>query len=199
MEPDVIRSIEEQLSAFIDGELPDEELQLLVRRLEREEAFRATLVRYSLLGNIMRNDPVQASSEAFRARVMAEISNDSEATGNQQRHAKAGFSWSRPLVSAAVVAIIFVGVINTESLDSIFDSGIDGVASVEQSESINGRSADQQGVREASREAPRLDRKASINRERMTSYLVSHSERARPFQGPMADARIFIQQASFEQ
>jgi len=199
MESDVIRSIEEQLSAFIDGELPDEELQLLVRRLEREEAFRATLVRYSLLGNIMRNDPVQASSEAFRARVMAEISSDSEAMGNQQLHAKAGFSWSRPLVSVGVVAIIFIGVINTESLDSIFDAGIDGVASVEQSENINSQSADQQAVREASRESPRLDRKASINRERMTSYLVSHSERARPFQGPMANSRIFIQQASFEQ
>ena len=197
MEADVVRSIEEQLSAFIDGELPDEELQLLVRRLEREEAFRATLVRYSLLGNIMRNDPVQASSEAFRARIMAEISSESEAAGNHQLNAKAGSSWSRPLVAAAVVAIIFVGVINTESFENILGQDINGIAGIEQSESLAGRGAAQRSVSVSSKQAPRLDRKASIKQERMTSYLVSHSERARPFQGPMADSRIFIQQASF--
>jgi len=98
-----------------------------------------------------------------------------------------------------VVAIIFVGFINTESFDSIFEAGVNGIASTGQSESIDVRSADQRSARVVSKQTPRLDRKASINRERMTSYLVSHSERARPFQGPMADARIFIQQASFEQ
>ncbi len=38
MEKDVTRHIEEQLSAFLDGELPQEELALLVRRLERDES-----------------------------------------------------------------------------------------------------------------------------------------------------------------
>ena len=47
MEKEVTRSIEEQLSAFMDGELPEEELQLLVRRLERDEEHRATLARYA--------------------------------------------------------------------------------------------------------------------------------------------------------
>ena len=175
MEKDVTRNIEEQLSAFLDGELPDEELQLLVRRLEREESFRATLVRYSLLGNILRNDPVQASSEPFRARVMAAISSEGEADQDLQQESSSRFSWVVPLASTALVALVFVGITTTEMFDGAAQFG--------------GTAAKQ----------PRLDRKASINKERMTSYLLSHSERARPFQGPMADSRIFVQQASFEQ
>jgi len=199
MEKDVTRNIEEQLSAFLDGELPDEELQLLVRRLEREESFRATLVRYSLLGNILRNDPVQASSEPFRARVMAAISSEGEADQDLQQESSSGFSWAVPLASTALVALVFVGITTTEMFDGPADLNSAGLAIAEQSESLAGARANAAQFGVTAAKQPRLDRKASINKERMTSYLVSHSERARPFQGPMADSRIFVQQASFEQ
>ena len=38
-----------------------------------------------------------------------------------------------------------------------------------------------------------------INRDRMTSYLISHGEYARPFQGSFADSRMYVQQAKFEE
>ena len=191
METDVTRSIEEQLSAFLDGELPDEELQLLVRRLEREESFRATLVRYSLLGNILRNDPVQSSSEPFRASIMAALSDASEIAEAQPLDVPTRFSWAKRLASAAVIALVFVGIVNMELFDNFSESDITRFANAEQAGIVNGTTA--------SLQQPRLDRRAAINQERLTSYLVSHSERARPFQGAMADSRIFIQQASFEQ
>jgi anti-sigma factor RsiW len=179
METDVNRSIEEQLSAFLDGELPDEELQLLVRRLEREESFRATLVRYSLIGNILRNDPIQASSEPFRARIMAEITTESEAGDDPHVASGGGFAWARPLAAAAVLTIAIAGLISADLYPGASRADI--------------------GLVDSGSQVQRLERRASINQERMTSYLVSHSEWARPFQGPMADSRIFVQQASFEQ
>jgi negative regulator of sigma E activity len=189
METDVSRGIEEQLSAFLDGELPEEELQLLVRRLERDEAYRATLVRYSLIGNVLRNDPVGSSSEAFRSGIMAAISSEPEVVEYQSSQSSPGFAWTKPLVSAAMVVVVLAGLFNMDMFEGITQPALPGLAFTEQAENRN-----LSGVT-----LPQIERKASINRERMTSYLVSHSEHARSFQGPMADSRIFVQQASFEQ
>jgi hypothetical protein len=38
-----------------------------------------------------------------------------------------------------------------------------------------------------------------MDQERMLSYMVSHGEYARSFQGAMRDSRVFVQQASFEE
>jgi hypothetical protein len=48
--------IKEQLSAFLDGELPDPESALLVKRLERDDELRGALSRYSLIGAVLRSD-----------------------------------------------------------------------------------------------------------------------------------------------
>ena len=45
---------------------------------------------------------------------------------------------------------------------------------------------------------PAYSRRNVVNRDRMTSYLVSHGDYASSLQGPMGDSRIFIQQARFE-
>jgi len=81
MEKDVTRHIEEQLSAFLDGELPQEELALLVRRLERDESYRATLDRYALIGGALRNDLTTAAATSLRRSIMAALDDaiDSEA------------------------------------------------------------------------------------------------------------------------
>ena len=48
--------IKEQLSAFLDGELPDPESALLLKRLERDDELRGALSRYSLIGAVLRSD-----------------------------------------------------------------------------------------------------------------------------------------------
>jgi anti-sigma factor RsiW len=55
-------TLNEQISALIDGELPAAETELLLRRLEREPALRETLSRYSLIGAVLRGDAVSAGS-----------------------------------------------------------------------------------------------------------------------------------------
>jgi anti-sigma factor RsiW len=45
---------DEQLSAFIDGELPSEQIDLLLARVDGDPALRHRLARYSLIGECMR-------------------------------------------------------------------------------------------------------------------------------------------------
>jgi negative regulator of sigma E activity len=55
---------ESQLSAMFDGELPDSECELLARRLSRDVALKQQWARYSLIGAVIRDEPVRARREA---------------------------------------------------------------------------------------------------------------------------------------
>jgi len=55
---------ESQLSAMFDGELPDSECELLARRLSRDAALKQQWARYSLIGAVIRNEPVRAGRDA---------------------------------------------------------------------------------------------------------------------------------------
>ena len=46
--------IKEQLSTFLDGELPEPETALLLKRLDRDDDLRGALSRYSLIGAVLR-------------------------------------------------------------------------------------------------------------------------------------------------
>ena len=46
--------IREQVSALLDGELPRDEMGLLVRRLERDPELRRTFGSYALIGEALR-------------------------------------------------------------------------------------------------------------------------------------------------
>lgn len=61
--------IHDQVSAFMDDELPSEECVFLVRRLERDPTSRNKLIRYSLIGSVLRRDLVQPDPEMLRRRV----------------------------------------------------------------------------------------------------------------------------------
>ncbi len=72
--------LHEQLSAFLDGELPAAEAQLLLARLERDPLLRATLTRYTLAGDALRMVAVERdvavaplASVGFAARLAAAV------------------------------------------------------------------------------------------------------------------------------
>jgi negative regulator of sigma E activity len=190
MEADVIRNIEEQLSAFLDGELPEAELALLVRRLERDESLRDTLARYSAVGSVLRDDSLVASSKDFRASVMRAISSDgndaAEFTADSGT-AAAGSRRTGAMLAAAIAALAVVGFYQFDLSGGIPDANVEIAA-------ISSDQAGSDATRVVSAKRIRV-----ANRERMTSYLVSHSEFSRSMQGAMVDSRIFVQQASFEQ
>lgn len=68
--------IKEQLSAFLDGELPETESALLVKRLERDDELRGALSRYSLIGAVLRNDGDTPAARQVAARVSAAIARE---------------------------------------------------------------------------------------------------------------------------
>ncbi|MCP3999762.1 MAG: sigma-E factor negative regulatory protein [Gammaproteobacteria bacterium] len=190
MEADVTRNIEEQLSAFLDGELPDAELELLVRRLERDQELRSTLARYSAIGGILRKENVTLTNAAFRSRVMRAISEESIApegsTGVQP--VRAASKWRvGSMLAAAVTAFTVIGVYQLDAPVDLVQADLEVAAVLDKPlSSVNSPSVS-------------TDQKSKENSERMTSYLVSHGEFSRSLQGTMVDSRVFIQQARFEE
>ncbi len=55
---------ESQLSAMFDGELPDSECELLARRLSRDPVLKQQWARYSMIGAVIRDEPLRARREA---------------------------------------------------------------------------------------------------------------------------------------
>ena len=61
--------IREQVSAFLDGELPNSETELLLKRLTRDAELRESFGRYALIGEALRGASPGALSRGFAARV----------------------------------------------------------------------------------------------------------------------------------
>ena len=207
MEKDVTRHIEEQLSAFLDGELPEEELALLVRRLERDESYRATLDRYALIGGALRNDGDAGVS--MRRGIMSALEespvDDVPEVAEEVVTSRAG--GMRYMLAATalvgVMAVFFTGNFGSQTggdgavpLAATDNPAAQVVATtVAGSASTGEPSALDKRVDRHQRELRRI----RLNQERMRSYLISHGEYASPLQGSIANSRMYVQQASFSE
>jgi sigma-E factor negative regulatory protein RseA len=108
--------IREQISALIDGELPDDEVGLLVRRLERDEHLRGVFSRYVLAGEAARSPGGLLASRGFSARVSAAIGEVSLPASDVGAEVPARRRWyNQPAfataiaASAAIAAVLLVG------------------------------------------------------------------------------------------
>lgn len=93
-------TLNEQLSAFLDGELPEAETTLLLKRLERDDELRGTLSRYSLIGAVMRTDGDMPAAHHVAARVSAALAREPSLTDASPRR------WVRPAAGLAVAASV---------------------------------------------------------------------------------------------
>jgi sigma-E factor negative regulatory protein RseA len=171
---------ESQLSAFLDGELPDEELDLFIRRLERDGALKRSLSRYALIGEVMRtpaNGGGVVAGGGFAARVSAAIDADSapaveaaaETAGRKERP-----RWSGPLAGlsiAAGVAVVAVGLMNRSP------DAPQSVAAVADSTTVTGDPS----LSEASYIVPEITVTGPlVPAARLTNYVMAHSEYSSP-------------------
>lgn len=90
-------TLKEQLSCFLDGELPEAETTLLLKRLERDEELKSTLSRYSLIGTVLRTDGDVPAARNVAARVREVVSREPLPNG-------AGARWLRPVAGLALAA-----------------------------------------------------------------------------------------------
>jgi sigma-E factor negative regulatory protein RseA len=98
--------IREQISAFLDGELPSSESELLLKRLTRDADLRAIFGRYALVGETLRGASAAPVSRGFAARVTRAVAGE-PATAIPQgmpTHTR----WWRPVAGAAVAAGVAV-------------------------------------------------------------------------------------------
>ena len=203
MEKDVTRHIEEQLSAFLDGELPEEELALLVRRLQRDEGYRATLDRYALIGGALRNDGDAGVS--MRRGIMAALEDSDVAAAALPEEPVDTRSASRSYLVAATALVGIIAVFFAGDFGSPPDTdGAVPLAAVE-APVISAQAGAVRTVADSGEIDARVERhqrelrRIRLNQERMRSYLISHGEFASPLQGAIADSRMYVQQASFSE
>jgi sigma-E factor negative regulatory protein RseA len=97
--------IREQMSALIDGELPRDEVGLLVRRMARDAELKRAFGNYVLAGESLRTPGGVLASAGFAARVSAAIGEGDVAEDSApQVPARAPVRWRRPLAATAVAA-----------------------------------------------------------------------------------------------
>jgi sigma-E factor negative regulatory protein RseA len=95
--------IREQVSAFLDGELPDTETELLLKRLTRDGELRESFGRYALIGEALRGAGSQILTRGFASRVNLAIDGEPAQATPHAQPARAS-RWWRPLAGVTVAA-----------------------------------------------------------------------------------------------
>lgn len=104
-------AIRMQVSAFVDGELPDNEADLLVRRLSQDAGLRQQVSEYLAIGRIVRGEYSVQGGDALRERIAAELEErplqepaDTVVTTKPTRYV-------RPVAGAAIAATVALAAI----------------------------------------------------------------------------------------
>jgi len=103
-------AIRMQLSAFVDGELPENEAELLLRRLSQDAELRQQVAEFMAIGRAMRGEVQVTGIDRLRDRVTdalgevpaIEASTNDEPVGNR---------YVRPLAGLAIAATVAVAAI----------------------------------------------------------------------------------------
>ena len=100
-----------QISAFVDGELPENESQLLLRRLSQDAAMRQQVAEYLRIGRLMRREKELPGMGGLRGRIAAalgqepvEVEVERPAVGSTLMTPASGIA-----VAATVAVIALVG------------------------------------------------------------------------------------------
>jgi sigma-E factor negative regulatory protein RseA len=95
--------IREQVSAFLDGQLPSSETELLLKRLTRDAELRQSFGRYALIGETLRSVSGTSLSLGFAARVNRAIDGEPAAPALAPSRTRP-LHWWKPIAGTAVAA-----------------------------------------------------------------------------------------------
>lgn len=114
-------AIRMQISAFVDGELPDAEADLLLRRMTQDADLRKQAAEFLEIGRGMRGDPGVPGVERLQERISAALNDRPLAADEILPELPTGRS-IRPLVGAAVAAsVALLAIVGLQ-----FSPGLDG-------------------------------------------------------------------------
>ena len=98
-------AIKTQISAFVDGELPDAEADLLLRRMSQDAALRRQAAEYLEMGRAMRGEAAIPGIEYLQERIAAALE-DKEPDIAEADDGPAPGRAVRPLVGVALAASV---------------------------------------------------------------------------------------------
>ena len=97
--------IKMQVSAFVDGELPENEAELLLRRMSQDVELRQAVAEYLAIGRLMRAEPGLAGADRLHERIAAAIDDRPADVGDSTGDSTASRA-VRPLVGVAIAATV---------------------------------------------------------------------------------------------
>lgn len=114
-------AIKAQVSAFVDGELPQSELELLLRRMSQDAELRQLAAEYLAMRRVMRGERRVAGLGELRHRIAAAIGDQDthpgEMTSEQQKT-----TYVKPLAGFAIAAsVALAAIIGIQQMDSEVD------------------------------------------------------------------------------
>jgi negative regulator of sigma E activity len=123
-------AIRMQISAFVDGALPENESELLVRRLCQDAELRQQVAEYYAIGRVMRGELSVPGMAALRERIAGALDESAgQATYDALEPEKRNYL--RPLSGFAIAATVaVVALLGIQQLNGVPDAdrGVDAVA-----------------------------------------------------------------------
>jgi sigma-E factor negative regulatory protein RseA len=182
--------LDSQLSAMFDNELPEDQCQLLARRLSRDDVLKARWRRYAVIGAAVRagrsdGQPSVRLETNLASRVNAVISAEPALTGVVAGETRkvAGMRWWHPVVGGAIAA----GVAAMSVLWIRADAPVGGDAQLADnaatSVSVSGLPTDVAGEANTpdSYVVPAsVQRNPNVPTAELANYVVAHSEYSAP-------------------
>jgi len=165
-------AIKMQVSAFVDGELPENEAELLVRRLSQDAILRQQVAEYLAIGRIMRGEYSMKGSNGLRERIAAELEERPLQDAAETTVEEPSSRYVRPLAGFAIAAT--VALVAIFGLGRTVDPGIDpGTAAV---------------VEEVASETV-----PTMSDEELRRYQMLHDEVSNSFNSRLANAQMMAE------
>jgi hypothetical protein len=119
-----------QISAFVDGELPENESELLLRRLSQDAMLRRQVAEYLEIGRLIRNDRKIPGIDELRGRIAATLGD--EVLAEPVEPAVVGSRLMTPATGIAVAATVAaLALIGLGQLDTPADAGFDAAVAID--------------------------------------------------------------------
>jgi sigma-E factor negative regulatory protein RseA len=171
-------AVNEQLSACLDGELPPAELDLLLKRLERDPELRQALGRYTALGEALRQTKPAIASRSFADKVMAAVEQEPAVARRRVRIPPVLLRSLRPVAGIGVAATVAaVAIFSVQRAGVVAPGPVAANQPAVAATSIVAQTDDDA----ASYIVPsNTTQSAFVPATRLTNYVVAHSEYSSP-------------------